>query len=210
MYTPLSVVGEGEDLTEIKVLESLVKEQYRSHRDAQEAIYKPKRIIHHIEEWSRLDISYNGLRILSPSIAQFSQLTELYLNHNALSLLPVELFTVLLSLRRLDLSYNQIMWIPPDISNLLQLQVLSLVHNQIRELPVEMGKLFRLEKLEIDGNPIISPPIDVLQQDAMFITSFLREKMPSKIKPKKKISKYFSSCIYVSCMYPIWFWQQSK
>lgn len=180
MYTPLSVVGEGEDLVEIKVLEPLVKEHYRSHRDLQEAIYKPKRVIHHIEEWSRLDISYNGLRIISPSIAQFSHLTELYLNHNALSLLPVELFTVLLSLRRLDLSYNQLMWIPPDISNLLQLQVLSLVHNQIRELPVEMGKLFRLEKLEVDGNPIISPPVDVLQQDAMFITSFLREKMPSK------------------------------
>eukprot|EP01125_Pyxidicula_operculata_P015564 TRINITY_DN5297_c0_g1_i1.p1 TRINITY_DN5297_c0_g1~~TRINITY_DN5297_c0_g1_i1.p1 ORF type:complete len:513 (+),score=98.64 TRINITY_DN5297_c0_g1_i1:658-2196(+) len=134
-------------------------------------------------EWTKLDISSVKLVVLSPNIAIYSNLTELYLQNNNLTSLPSELFRSLRQLRVLDLSTNQITWLQPEISQLLQLRELNLNWNSIRELPNEMGKLFRLQKLSLEGNPINKPGQDVIKAGTQQCISYLREKMPAGEPP---------------------------
>lgn len=57
------------------------------------------------EDWGKLDISNMKLMALSPNIALYPHITELYLQGNNLTRLPVELFQNLVQLRVLDLRY---------------------------------------------------------------------------------------------------------
>lgn len=130
------------------------------------------------QSWTGLDLSRMKLRAVSPSIAIYSFLTELYLQFNNLSVLPVEMFSALTNLRVLDLSYNAIVYLPAEISHLLHLSTLLLINNSVRELPVEMGKLFRMEKMAVEGNPLQDPPQDIVDKGAQAIVSYLRDRMP--------------------------------
>eukprot|EP01122_Echinamoeba_exundans_P013077 TRINITY_DN5647_c0_g1_i1.p1 TRINITY_DN5647_c0_g1~~TRINITY_DN5647_c0_g1_i1.p1 ORF type:complete len:488 (-),score=73.58 TRINITY_DN5647_c0_g1_i1:894-2357(-) len=135
------------------------------------------------QTWTGLDLSRMKLRAVSPSIAIYSFLTELYLQFNNLSVLPVDMFSALTSLRVLDLSYNAIVYLPSEISHLLHLHTLLLINNSIRELPVEMGKLFRMDKLAIEGNPLQDPPQDIIDKGAQAIVAYLRDRMPAGAPP---------------------------
>jgi Leucine-rich repeat (LRR) protein len=129
-------------------------------------------------QWTQLDISNVKLRFLSPTIALFSNLTELYLNNNQLNSLPSVFFRSLTNLKHLDLSANLFTHLPEEISNLINLRVLNIQNNLIKELPLSMGKLFRLEKLLLDVSLILQPPQEVVQRGTQAIVSYLREKMP--------------------------------
>jgi len=160
-------------------------------------------------EWTKLDISQKKLVALSPNISIYNHITELYLQDNCLTRLPVELFHSLVHLRHLDLSRNQLNWLQPEICHLLQLRELNLSWNQIRELPMEMGKLFRLEKLSYDGNPLVKPTQDVLAKGTQFIISYFRDRMASGEPPPPRVwatntksaekSNLQSECIRVFC-----------
>ena len=69
------------------------------------------------------------------------------------------------------------------MGRLVNLQNLILSHNNITALPLALGTLFRLENLEITNNPIISPPVGVLQRSTPEIISYLRDRMARKCKP---------------------------
>eukprot|EP01130_Rhizamoeba_saxonica_P015525 TRINITY_DN6995_c0_g1_i1.p1 TRINITY_DN6995_c0_g1~~TRINITY_DN6995_c0_g1_i1.p1 ORF type:complete len:501 (+),score=94.86 TRINITY_DN6995_c0_g1_i1:245-1747(+) len=135
------------------------------------------------DEWTKLDISNRKIRTLSPNISIYSNLTELYLQNNSLKALPLSFFSSLTNLQHLDLSNNQFSWVQLQICNLLDLKVLNLNWNQIRELPNEMGKLFRLESLMLDGNPISKPTPDVLNKDTSYIIGYLRDRMQAGDSP---------------------------
>lgn len=139
------------------------------------------------EEWHKLDISNMKITTLSPRVILYHQLTELYLQGNALTRLPLPLFRDpgLPNLRVLDLSANQIHWLQPEIAYLLQLRYLNLAWNMIRELPMEIGKLFRLEELALDGNPLVKPSADVIERGARFVTAYFRDRMPGPISTSK-------------------------
>lgn len=83
-----------------------------------------------------LDLSWNKLRYLSPTLFQLQHLTTLTLRH------------------------NHIASVPPQIKDLTSLQTLDLCHNSILELPCELLALCamsgpgRLTRLELAGNPI--------------------------------------------------------
>lgn len=59
----------------------------------------------------------------------------------------------------------------------MQLVELNLNWNQIRELPVEIGKLFRLEKLMIDGLPLVKPPQDILAKGCKSIVRYFKDRL---------------------------------
>jgi CCR4-NOT transcription complex subunit 6 len=137
-------------------------------------------------EWTQLDISNVKLRFLSPAIALYSNLTELYLNNNQLTFLPEALFYSLTKLKHLDISSNLFTRLPEGISNLINLRVLNIQKNPIKELPLSMGKLFRLENLLLDAPLILQPPQEVVQQGTQAIVQYLREKMPVSEPPPSR------------------------
>ncbi|KAF2440933.1 hypothetical protein P171DRAFT_434662 [Karstenula rhodostoma CBS 690.94] len=83
-----------------------------------------------------LNLSWNKLRYLSPTVFQLQHLTTLTLRNNCIES------------------------VPPHIKDLTSLQTLDLCYNSIRELPCELLALCamsgpgRLTRLELAGNPI--------------------------------------------------------
>eukprot|EP01127_Copromyxa_protea_P013814 TRINITY_DN3747_c0_g1_i1.p1 TRINITY_DN3747_c0_g1~~TRINITY_DN3747_c0_g1_i1.p1 ORF type:complete len:526 (+),score=86.19 TRINITY_DN3747_c0_g1_i1:72-1580(+) len=124
---------------------------------------------------------------LSPSVSHYTHLTELYLQSNSLSRLPVELFQNCVQLRILDLSINQFTWLQPEICHLLQLIELNISWNQIHELPVEIGKLFRLKKLHIDGLPLSKPPQDILAKGCKSIVRYYKDRLQAGDPPPPRV-----------------------
>jgi CCR4-NOT transcription complex subunit 6 len=123
--------------------------------------------------WQVLDMSGMSLCVVSPQVANYAQISVLYLQHNRLISLPVELCT-LQQLKFMDLSHNLLAWLPAEIGQLLNLKELVLRHNQLRSLPVEIGKLFRLNELHVEDNPITDVPMDILNGGAAAIVAHLR------------------------------------
>ncbi|KAF1810626.1 glucose-repressible alcohol dehydrogenase transcriptional effector [Eremomyces bilateralis CBS 781.70] len=113
------------------------------------AIAKPKER----SAWAGLDLSGQGLRLLSSALFRFEFLEELHLDHNKLVRIPPEIGR-LKNLIHLDISNNLLVELPGEIGLLSNLQELLLFDNSLEHLPVEIGYLFRLRILGIRGNPI--------------------------------------------------------
>lgn len=103
-----------------------------------------------------LDLRNNKLDLLSDKFSSFHSLQILKLDHNYLTNLPPELFS--LPLVFLSLSYNSLFTISPKISNLQNLSHLSLAENHINALPKELGKLKNLKTLLLHGNEFAELP----------------------------------------------------
>ncbi|PKI52641.1 hypothetical protein CRG98_026981 [Punica granatum] len=153
-----------------------------------------------------LDLHSNQLRALPNSIGCLSKLKVLNLAGNNLELLPKTIE---------NCSLNWLQALPEDLENLTDLQVLnvsqnfhhltslpysiglllSLVelnasYNNIRALPDSMGCLGKLRKLRIEGNPLVSPPMEVVRQGVEEVKMYLSEKMNNNhISPRKKTNK---------------------
>ena len=90
------------------------------------------------------------------------------LYHNELTRLPAEIGQ-LSDLKILKLYANDLVSLPPEIGDLTSLCYLSLRYNKLQHLPTELGQLRGLSNndscaLGLDGNPLISPPVEVIAQ----------------------------------------------
>jgi internalin A len=149
-----------------------------------------------------LEIYYNRLSALPPEIGQLANLQTLSLRGNQLTELPPEIGQ-LHNLRGLTLDLNQLSALPPEIGQLVNLQTLSLYNTQLSALPPEIGQLEQLCWFEIgdnhlravpteignlthltddsqwcglwlDGNPLITPPPEVVAQGTAAVLDYLR------------------------------------
>jgi len=128
--------------------------------------------------WDALDLSGVHLRALSLAICHYKHLTQLYLNNNALQVLPAAVCLHLHNLRDLDLSFNLLTNLPMEIGELQNLENLLFYSNRITALPVEMGRLWRIKEIGHDGNPLIYPPSEVLPGGTEAVFAYLRDSMP--------------------------------
>lgn len=79
----------------------------------------------------------------------------------------------LTSLRCLDLSSNQLTVVPPVIAQLVSLESLKLAKNLIHIIPTNLIVLTNLQDLDVSGNPLISPPPDVVSKGTSAIMKHL-------------------------------------
>jgi Leucine-rich repeat (LRR) protein len=146
-----------------------------------------------------LDLSGLGLTELPPEIGSLRSLETLNLENNQLTTLPPEIGN-LSNLIALELSFNQLTSLPPEIGNLTNLQGLYLAFNQLTYLSPEIGRLNHLCEIELFsnelqylptelsqigrirdedcwfspyGNPLISPPQEVIAQGTPAILDYL-------------------------------------
>jgi len=105
------------------------------------------------QDWHNMDLSGQGIRVLSAPLFNYNFLNELYLASNRIKYLP-EAIGQLRQLRHLDASYNQLTELPPELGMCVYLKNLLLFENSITNLPHELGSLYHLEMLGIEGNPL--------------------------------------------------------
>ncbi|RWW79461.1 hypothetical protein BHE74_00012234 [Ensete ventricosum] len=166
--------------------------------------------------------NFNQLTKLPDTMGfELTNLQKLAVNTNKLAFLPYST-SHMTSLRVLDARLNCLRALPDGLENLIRLQVLnvgqnfqylqslpyavgllvSLVeldisYNSITVLPNSMGCLTKLRKFQVEGNPLVCPPTDVVEQGIDVTRKYLSARMngsetgPSARKPSwiKKLVK---------------------
>ncbi|CAK7345626.1 unnamed protein product [Dovyalis caffra] len=172
------------------------------------------RTIENCRSLEELNANFNKLSRLPDTIGfELINLKKLSVNSNKLVFLPMST-SHLTSLKTLDARLNNLRSLPEDLENLINLEVLnvsqnfqyletlpysiglliSLVeldvsYNKITTLPDSMGCLRKLQKLCVEGNPLISPPMEVVERGLDVVKEYLSEKMNAGHKsPTKKKS----------------------
>jgi hypothetical protein len=127
-----------------------------------------------------LDLSKLGLAELPPEIGLLYHLEDLRLDLNQLSRLPPHI-DQLVNPRYLRLYHNQLSQLPPEIGQLHQLCYLDITYNRLRDLPSELAKILTPSEtcskpsLYLVGNPLITPPPEVIAQGTPTVLAYLRE-----------------------------------
>ncbi|KAK4792388.1 hypothetical protein SAY86_022823 [Trapa natans] len=162
-----------------------------------------------------INANFNQLSRLPDTIGfELTALRKLIVSSNKLVRLP-STTGHLTSLRHLDARLNCLRALPEDLENLTELQVLnvsqnfhhlrslpysiglllSLVeldvsYNGIGALPDSMGCLGKLRRLRVEGNPLVSPPQEVVQKGLEEVKLYLSEKMNNDhVSPREKRMK---------------------
>jgi Leucine-rich repeat (LRR) protein len=106
---------------------------------------------------TNLDLSYMGLRELSPDIGRLTDLVDLDLRGNILDSLPDEISN-LHRLTGIHLDGNNLRKFPPVLGKLTRLERLGLSDNRLANLPRELGSLKELGSVNIHSNQFDSLP----------------------------------------------------
>jgi CCR4-NOT transcription complex subunit 6 len=105
------------------------------------------------QDWHNMDMSGQGIRVLTAPVFSYTFLNDLYIASNKISQLPAAI-SKLRQLRHLDASNNALTELPPELGMCVYLKQLLVFDNNIRSLPNELGSLYQLEMLGIEGNPL--------------------------------------------------------
>jgi Leucine-rich repeat (LRR) protein len=138
----------------------------------------------------KLSVNSNKLVFLPSSTSHLTALRVLDARLNCLRSLPDDLEN-LINLEVLNVSQNFQYFdtLPYSIGLLINLVELDVSYNKIKTLPDSMGCLKKLQKLIVEGNPLNSPPMDVVEQGLHAVKAYLSEKMNADHKtPQKKKS----------------------
>ncbi|KAK0462617.1 Endonuclease/exonuclease/phosphatase [Desarmillaria tabescens] len=132
--------------------------------------------------WGSLDMGGVGLKNLPPSsgLFSFTFLLNLYLNHNALEVIPPQI-SALRHLELLDISGNNLQHLPPELGMLTQLKELYFFDNQVTTIPHELGTLHQLQTLGIEGNPMEPSLKAMVQKDGTPGTHFLSARLMPRL-----------------------------
>ena len=108
-----------------------------------------------------LDLSYNAIEQLPPSIGSLGQLRTLGLSHNRLRSLPNALGTLHLCWQ-LHLDANTVQPLPPCLAAMHAVSDFSAADNCLQQLPPWLGSWTALQTLNLAGNCISEAPPQVL------------------------------------------------
>lgn len=122
----------------------------------------------------KLLVQYNKIRSLPTSVGEMKSLQHLDLHFNELHGLPLTV-AKLKNLLTLNLSgnFSDLKELPETFSELENLEELDLSNNQIHALPDTFGRLEKLRKLNLDQNPIVIPPVEVVNAGVEAVKSFM-------------------------------------
>lgn len=137
----------------------------------------------------RLSVNSNKLACLPSSTSHMTALRSLDARLNCLRALPDGLEN-LGSLEALNVSQNfqYLRELPYGIGLLVSLRELDVSYNSIAALPDSMGCLTKLARFSAAGNPLVCPPMDVVEQSLDAMRAYLSARMNGTAAKAKKRS----------------------
>jgi len=130
--------------------------------------------ISQLQNLTTLNLRGNKLRTLPEPISQLQNLNSLKLGSNRLRTLP-ESIGQLQNLKFLELKHNELSFLPESITQLQSLTFLDLGYNEFSTFPESISQLQNLISLGLDGNPLISPPIEIARHGLESIREYFRQ-----------------------------------
>ncbi|CAL5069820.1 unnamed protein product [Urochloa decumbens] len=135
----------------------------------------------------RLSVNSNKIAYLPSSTSHMMALRSLDARLNCLRELPDGLEN-LGNLEALNVSQNfqYLRELPYGIGLLVSLRELDVSYNAIAALPDSMGCLTKLARFSAAGNPLVCPPMDVVEQGLDTMRAYLTARMNGVGKERKK------------------------
>ncbi|KAD7479152.1 hypothetical protein R6Q59_008040 [Mikania micrantha] len=143
-----------------------------------------------LELLETLSVRYNNISRLPTTMSSLTNLKEIDFSFNELESVPESLcFATTLVKINISNNFADLRSLPRSIGNLENLEELDMSNNQIRFLPDSFRMLSKLQVLKTEGNPLESPPRDVLEKGARAVVLYMNElhqKKDEKVQPVKK------------------------
>ncbi|KAF5450232.1 hypothetical protein F2P56_030599, partial [Juglans regia] len=138
----------------------------------------PTNIGYGVANIERLSIQLNKIRFLPASICEMRSLRYLDVHFNELRGLPHAIGRLTnLEVLNLSSNFSDLTELPETISDLMNLRELDLSNNQIRVLPDSFGELKNLRKLNLDQNPLIIPPMEIVNKGVEAVLEFMAKRL---------------------------------
>ncbi|KAK9684788.1 hypothetical protein RND81_10G232600 [Saponaria officinalis] len=152
--------------------------------------YLPTNIGYELINLRKLLVQYNKIRSLPTSVGEMKSLQNLDVHFNELHGLPVTIgkLTTLVTLN-LSGNFSDLKELPETFGDLINLEELDLSHNQIHALPYSFCKLEKLRKLNLDQNPIVIPPVEVVNEGVQAVKIFMAKRWADFLREEEERSR---------------------
>lgn len=139
--------------------------------------YLPTNLGYELVNLQMLSVQLNKIASLPTSIGEMGSLKLLDAHFNELCGLP-ESIGKLTNLETLNLSSNfaDLKELPDSIGELTNLNEVDLSNNQIHALPDTFGRLDKLTKLNLEQNPLVIPPMDIVNQGVEAVKTYMAKR----------------------------------
>uniref|UniRef100_A0A5B7AZV6 Putative plant intracellular Ras-group-related LRR protein 9-like n=1 Tax=Davidia involucrata TaxID=16924 RepID=A0A5B7AZV6_DAVIN len=152
--------------------------------------YLPTNIGYELVNLRRLSISLNKIRFLPTSIGEMRSLRLLDVHFNELRGLPLSIGRLTnLEILNLSSNFSDLTELPDTFSDLNNLKELDLSNNQIHALPNTFGRLDSLTKLNLDQNPLVIPPMEVVNEGVEAVKVFMSKRWLDILEEEERTSK---------------------
>ncbi|KAH7858164.1 hypothetical protein Vadar_020726 [Vaccinium darrowii] len=139
--------------------------------------YLPTNIGFELVKLRRLSIQLNKLRSLPNSICEMVSLQILDVHFNELRGLPLAIGRLInLEILNLSSNFSDLTELPDTLGDLTNLKELDLSNNQIHALPDTFGRLDKLIKLNLEENPLVIPPMEVVNEGVEAVKLFMAKR----------------------------------
>lgn len=137
----------------------------------------PNNIGYGLPNLQKLSIQLNKIRVLPTSICEIRSLQYLDAHFNELHGLPHAIGRLSnLEVLNLGSNFNNLAELPETVGDLIKLRDLDLSNNQIHALPDTFFRLDNLFQLKLDGNPLMIPPMEIVNKGLEAVLEFMKER----------------------------------
>lgn len=150
----------------------------------------------HLPKLTCLKLWHNAIAYIPLQIGALANLEQLYLNHNNIEMMPLQLF-LCNKLRVLDLGHNNLSFIPDEIQLLKNLQYFAVTNNSIEVLPDGLFACSKLQCLLVGQNSLSSLSARVADLTNLIKIELLGNQMESLPPELESCQSLKPNCIIV-------------